>query len=377
MTDTSNATTPKKKSKSDDDANYNIVHMTVSDFVRDYKPGKAQWARFGSKGEWHIGPLVEAFRAGKYDPEMSIVEVCGSEVLDGNRRGAALAEALNEDPKRFANVKVKVRVWRADLTREEKDHIRLMSSKGTKAWTRADYVHAMVNIIRSYPGKCPEKYMAEAIGYDRILEQFPKAIKLDEKGNRVLDAKGDPIFQNRQGPFQDAARLALLPQAVVDAFLRGLNGEGPAIPSRALTTLLADFEKDKAADKVGTTKAMTATAIADIGGALGARLKPLIASTTAPGRGVGLGVMGAKDMVSLQSTFGSSRLATGLLGLIQRSPGFDAVAMATLVRAFGSVEALLGTDDAAAQASERTKLRNELTALAAHVVAAASAAPPK
>jgi hypothetical protein len=339
--------------KAKDDVNVKepkVEHMTPAEFKARFNPGREQWARYGGVGEWDIGPLKEEFKQNGYRPELGIIEVCGKEILDGNRRGTAVVELSAENPT-FAKIKIPVRIYPEDLTREEKEEIRLRAARGTKAWSRADYLHAMVNIVLDYPGDCPESYMAKRIGLHRITEQFPRAVKRNAKGEVETDAGGNPVFQNRQGPFQDAKRLARLPGFVREAFYKGVDGKGPAIPSRALTTLTANWENDRKANP-DVAKATTLDELVEVlpKSELASTLKPILGSVTAPGRGVGKGVMSAKDMDAMLSTFAGKRVATADISLLARKPGYAKEdAMRVMVKLHTRIEELVSGDKTASE----------------------------
>lgn len=303
--------------------------LTADELTKRFNPGQHQWARWGGAGEWEVESLVSELMKNGYRPEEGVIKACDDgEILDGNRRATAIVTLAQRNPT-WKKIKVDVLVYPTDLSREEREDIRLRAARGTKAWSRADFVHCMVSMILDYPGDAPEAYLADRIGLDRIREQFPRAIKLNKEGKPELDAAGRPIFQNRQGVFQDAKRLARLPHFVRTAFYAGLDGKGPAIPSRLLTTLTADFAKDKEVngDVQGLCAPGSTSGLEDLldlvpTSDLGARMVELLNPETAPGRGAGKGAMSAKDIEQTLGSFAGSMPAVHLLHYVKRSPGY-------------------------------------------------------
>ncbi len=339
----------KKKSDANDMGGVE-EHLTIAEIVKRFKPGFEQFARYGGQGDWNLEPLIREILEQGFRSELGMIEaVDDGEILDGNRRASALVEAAKRSPA-LGKLKFPVRVYPSTLTRDQRDNLRFRAARGTKGWTRGDFIHAMVSLIETYPGQITEHELARKVGLERILEQFPRAVKRNEDGSLATDQEGRPIFQNRQGVFQDARRLARLPRAVQEAFCRGVDGKGPAIPSRSLTSLVGHWEKDLESD--GDLRRLQSVADVDElldklpeDSALFQELKPLLKSTTAAGRGAGKGAMGIKDLEQTATALAASMPFVHVVSYVSRAPGYASEDMLrALIALGGRVQAICDQD---------------------------------
>lgn len=296
--------------------------------------GKTQEVRYGNGADWDLGALVTEIEATGWDEargERPWMVEGETSPRDGNRRLTAMAFLATDKPGTYGDVKVKIDVYPASMTDEQKQELTDRAIRTKKAMTQKDFHHYVMNKKLRNPG-LSQLDAAKEIGVGMIRSFYagafnPEALEPDGLGGHRIKAgwSGAKVFKNKQGPIQTGFALAEAHPVVREMFFT--EDTDKFLDYRQVLEANGFWRDDKARD-AGIVTALTLPELAKRmpESKLVGFVAPILehGRTTKGGRKPGeAAAMDTKTRLGLVNTFATCPFAVALLNLVNGAAGFN------------------------------------------------------